>query len=320
MDRRTFLKTAPAATVASGALGGASLAHGDAHPKASNGRPAQKPYQNGKSPWPISLDGATVGWPKLGKFVDIAAEAGYDAIEPWMRQLEQYEADGGNLKDLAKRIEDRDLFVPSIIGLWNAIPTQRSAFEKSLTPTRKRMRLARDLGAQHVQTIPAKEGEMNLDWAGQAYRQLLDIGLNDYNLVPALVFVEMFTIKTLSDAAHAALVADHPKARIIPDTFHMHLAGSGLASLRHLHGDFIAIFQFNDAPATPARDKLNDGHRVMPGDGILPLQQALQDLHHAGFKRAVSVELYNSKYHKMDALKAARLGLNKTVAVIDQAV
>jgi sugar phosphate isomerase/epimerase len=324
MDRRSFLKSAPGAALAGGLIANAGRTRaasraGDAGAH-GEGREAPKRYQNGRSPWPISLDGATVGWPKLETFVEVAAKAGYDAIEPWMRQLEQYEQDGGDLKALGQRIAERGMFVPSIIGLWDAIPTERSAFEKSLKATRRRMGLAQKIGARHVQTIPAKDGQMDLDWAGEAYRRILDIGLNDHDLTPALVFVEMFTIKTLRAATYAALAADHPAARIIPDTFHMHISGSGLSGVGHLSGDFIAILQFNDAPAEPARDQLNDGHRVMPGDGILPLQSMLQDLHRVGFDRAVSVELYNRKYQQMDALKAAKLGLDKTVAVIDAAV
>lgn len=321
MDRRDFLKTGSvsAAAAAAGSMM-PSAARADHHERSGRGEGSGKRYQNGRSPWPISLDTATIGWGDLEKSIDVAAEAGFDAIEPWMRQLEEYEASGGSLKDLGKKVRDRGLIVPSVIGLWGAIPTQRNRFESSLEDTRRRMRMAADLGAEHVQTIPAQEGEMDLDWASEAYRRLLEIGLNDYDINPALVFVAMFTIRTIGEAAHVALNADHPKAKIIPDTFHMHISGSGLSGIRHLSGDFIAIMQFNDAPDSPPRDQLNDGHRVFPGDGILPLEKMLQDLHATGFERCVSLELYNRKYHEMDALEAAKMGLKRTVDVIDRAI
>ena len=60
--------------------------------------------------------------------VRIAAETGYDAIEPWEGELRDYERDGGSLEDLGRRIADAGLFVPSVIGLWNAIPPTREAF------------------------------------------------------------------------------------------------------------------------------------------------------------------------------------------------
>jgi len=312
MDRRTFLK-ASTATAATPFAAAPAFAQGQAGAEA-------RPYQDGKSPWPISLDTATIGFGDLEDDIDVAAEAGFDGIEPWMRQLEAYEENGGSLEDLGRKLGDRGLFVPSVIGLWNAIPTNADAFEDNMSETRRRMGLAAALGAQQVQTIPANDGEMDLQWAGQAYQRILDIGLNEFDINPALVFVEMFTIKTLAQATHAALAADHPRARIIPDTFHMHISGSGLRGLRHLNGDFLAILQFNDAPDSPSRDELSDPDRVMPGDGMLDLGPMLRDLRHIGFNRAISLEMYNPKYQQMDSLKAARLGLNKTVGVIEAAL
>ena len=48
--------------------------------------------------------------------VEIAVQAGYDAIEPWVREVRQYQESGGSLKDLRKRIEDGGLTVESAIG------------------------------------------------------------------------------------------------------------------------------------------------------------------------------------------------------------
>jgi sugar phosphate isomerase/epimerase len=147
------------------------------------------------------------------------------------------------------------------------------------------------------------------------------MGIADYRLVPAMVFVEFLPgCARLGQAAAIALDADHPQARIIPDAFHMHLGGSGFSGLRKIQGDFIAIFQFNDAPATPARGELKDEHRVFPGDGILPLEQCLRDLRDIGFERCVSLELYNPTYWKRDLLDVAREGREKTLRVIESAL
>jgi len=320
MDRRTFLKGTAAGSVTA-ALGAATGC-------AAEGSTATAPdkqntnlgYQDGTSPWPISLDAATVGWPDLETFVDVAAKTGYDGIEPWMRQLRAYEKNGGDLNEIGQKLRDRDLYVPSVIGLWDAIPTGRKQFDAAMKNTRDRMRMVSELGAKHVQTIPAQDGEMDLDWAGEAYRRILEVGLNEYDVHPALVFVKFFTIRTLSEAVHAALAADHPEAKIIPDTYHMHLSGSGLSSLRHLNGSFIAIFQYNDAPVEPGREELGDEDRVMPGDGILPLERVLTDLYGIGYEGSISVELYNPKYQEMDTEKAARIGLDRTRSTIQRAM
>src|SRR5437016_10587306 len=65
-----------------------------------------------------SLNMSTVRGQKLSvpDQVELAAKAGYDAIEPWIGELRQYEQGGGNISDLRKRIADRGLKVPSAIG------------------------------------------------------------------------------------------------------------------------------------------------------------------------------------------------------------
>jgi hypothetical protein len=122
-----------------------------------------------------------------------------------------------------------------------------------------------------------------------------------------------------SQPAAIAIDTDHPRAKIIPDVFHMHITHSGFTGLKHLRGDFFAIFQFNDAPAAPAIDQLKDEHRVFPGDGILPLADILRDLLATGYADCISLELYNPEYWKRDLEGVAREGREKTLKVIAQA-
>lgn len=318
IDRRTAL-TGMVGMAAAGATG--CVTSGRPESKSSHARPG---WQDGRSPWPVCLDTATIRPASMEDKVRIAAEAGYDAIEPWEGELRDYERDGGSLEDLGRRIADAGLFVPSVIGLWNAIPPTREAFDASLPATRDRMRMAAAIGSRQIQTIPQPQRpwqEFDLAWASARYRELIEIGVNDYDLVPALVFVQFLPgCARLGQAAAVALDADHPKARIIPDAFHMHIGDSGFAGLRKLQGDFIAIFQFNDAPASPSKAELKDEHRVFPGDGILPLKQCLRDLHDIGFERCISLELYNPDYWKRDLLEVAREGREKTLRVIESAL
>ena len=305
--------------------GGVAAAAAASIPTLSQARADQqtRQWQNGRSPWPICLDTATIRPVSLEEKIRIAAKAGFDAIEPWEGELRDYEAGGGNLEELGRRIRDAGLFVPSVIGLWNAIPPTEEAWTKQLPETRERMRMVSAIGSEFVQVIPQPKRpwqEFDLAWASAKYRELLEIGLKDYNINPAMVFVEFLTgAARMGQAAAIALDADHPKAKIIPDVFHMHIGDSGFSGLRLIQGEFIAIFQFNDAPAQPTKPNLEDKHRVFPGDGILPLVQCLKDLHAIGYRRCISLELYNPEYWTRDPLDVAREGLDKTIKVIQQA-
>ena len=126
-------------------------------------------WQKGRSPWPLCMDTATIRPASLKDKIKIAAEAGFDAIEPWEGELRDYEAGGGNLADLGKMITDAGLFVPSVIGLWNAIPPIKEAWEEQLPKTRDRMRMASAIGSEFVQVIPQpnRGRGKNSTWRGR---------------------------------------------------------------------------------------------------------------------------------------------------------
>lgn len=309
MKRRTFL------TLSAGGVLGSSLSEAT---KATT--IDKKRYQSGTSPWPICLDTATIRPASLHEKIEIAHEAGYDAIEPWDMELREFEEKGGNLTDLRKKIKDLGMFVPSVIGLWNALPPTQEEWELSLPDTRERMRMAAEIGSEHIQTIPNTVGEhYDTLWVANRYRDIIEIGINDYDIKPAIVFVKFFPLKTLGESVAVALNANHPEAKIIPDTFHMHISQGGFEGLKLLNGDMIAIFQFADAPASPGPNDLQDSQRVYPGDGVLPLAQSLRDLYATGFKGCVSLELYNPNYYEQNLLEVAKIGLQKTLAVINEA-
>ena len=301
------------------AAGAAGAALACAGPSASS-----RDFQRGRSPWPLCLDTATIRPQTLLKKIEVAAAAGFDAIEPWDGELREFEQSGGDLEELGVRIRDAGLFVPSVIGLWDAIPATQEAWDAQLPHTRERLRMIAAIGAEHAQLIPGPrrpQAEFDRLWAAERYHDLLKIGVGEYGVVPALVFVEFLDgCKRLSQAMDIAIQANHPKARVIPDVFHMHIGCSGFEGLSRIDGDAIAIFQFNDAPASPAIDELEDSHRVFPGDGILPLEACLRDLRDIGYRRCVSLELYNPSYWERDPLEVAREGHAKTLAVIERAL
>lgn len=314
MERRKFIALGTLGSIAANTM--PEIAFG----KTLNSKKKEKRYQKNISPWPVCMDTATIRPASLKDKVKIAAKAGFDAIEPWDGELQKFEADGGNLKDLGKEIKDRGLFVPSVIGLWNAIPPTQDLWEKSLVDTRNRMRMASAIGAEHVQTIPNTIGEnYNQKWAADRYRDIIEIGIKEYNIKPALVFVKYFPIKTMGQAAGIAMDANHPQAKIIPDAYHMYISEGGFEGIKLLRGEMIAIFQFNDAPSSTPLKELKDEHRVYPGDGILPLEQIFKDLKGTGFKGCISLEMYNPVYWKEDLQKVAETGLRKTLEVLQRA-
>jgi sugar phosphate isomerase/epimerase len=250
--------------------------------------------------------------------VGLAAKAGYQAIEPWINELERHVEKGGTLRDLGRRIADAGLRVPSAIGFAEWIVDDDGQRRKGLERARRDMDMVRQIGGVRIAAPPVgatKQTDLSLLRAAERYRALAEVGAR-LGVVPQ---VEMWgfstTLGRLGEAALVALESGHPQACVLADVYHLHKGGSGLGGMRLLSGAALHVFHMNDYPAQPARAELTDAHRVYPGDGVAPLPQLLREMRQAGFRGVLSLELFNRDYWKQDALQVARTGLEKMRAV-----
>jgi sugar phosphate isomerase/epimerase len=255
----------------------------------------------------------------LTQEVDVAAKSGYQAIEPWISKLDKHVKDGGSLKDVAKRIRDLGLVVPSSIGFCEWIVDDDGRRKKGLEEARRSMDLVQQLGGQRLAAPPVgatEQADLNLYRAVDRYRALLELG-DKMGVVPmAEVWGFSKSLGRLGEAALVAIETGHPKACVLADVYHLHKGGSGFGGLKLLSGAALQIFHMNDYPADPPREKITDAHRVYPGDGVAPLAPMLRDLRGLGFRGFLSLELFNREYWKQDALTVARTGLEKMRAAV----
>ena len=312
MERRNFISSCAASATA--------IALAESSALKNTSQPTQR-WQYGTTRWPICLDTSTLSKDiGLAEKVELAAKAGFDAIEPWDYELKNHLADGASLVDLGKRIRDLGMFVPSVIGLWGALAPTKEIFNSEIDQHKECLDRIAAIGSEHVQVIPKFNRQDALDHrtASWAYAQICAMA-KQYNLKPAVIFLNFVKgLERLSDAARIAMDSGVDGGKIIPDTYHMFLSGSPVSSLNMLNGNAIAIFQFADAghnvQASNARGL--DGRRVLPGDGKLPLTDYLNALKLIGYKGCISLELYNKEYRKRAPAPFLEEALRKTVAVV----
>jgi sugar phosphate isomerase/epimerase len=246
--------------------------------------------------------------------VDVAANAGYQCIEPWLNALTAYTAQGGSLADLRKRIADLGLTVESAIAFPQWVvddPAKRAA---ALEQARREMDIVAQIGGRRIAAPPAGANNgpnIALPAIVERYRAVLEIG-DQAGVVPELEFWgSSTTLNRLAQAVFVALESGHPKACVLADVFHLYKGGSGFNGLRLLSGQTIQLIHMNDYPADPPRETVADRNRVYPGDGVAPLKQILADLRHINPRTVLSLEVFNPNYWKGDPLETAKTGLAK---------
>ena len=257
------------------------------------------------------------------KEVELAAKAGYDGIEPWIRELEAFVKDGGSLKDLGKRIADLGLRVESAIGFANWIVDDDAKRAEGLEVAKRDMDMLKQIGGTHIAAPPvgAHRGSPKLDLfkVAERYRALLEVGDQTGIIPQAEVWGFSDNLSRLGETMFAVIEAGHKDACILPDVYHIYKGGSDFAGMAAIAGSKIHCFHVNDYPADPPRDTISDKDRVYPGDGVAPLNNIFQMIAANGFSGVLSLELFNPGYWELDAEQVATTGLAKTKEAVAKA-
>lgn len=270
-------------------------------------------------PWPkfrYCLNTSTIngGEVPVREQLAIAAEAGYDSVELWLRDVTKYLEQGGKLSDLAKEISDLGLGLDSAIAFGNWIADDPQQRASGLEQCRRDMEMVRDLGGQRIAAPPVGatgEPKLNLDAAAERYRRLLEIGAECEVAPQVELWGFSLNLASLAEVLYVATAANHPNACLLLDVYHMYKGGSDFTNIGFVPGTKLHCLHMNDYPDTPARTEINDAARVYPGDGVAPIGEILKSLVANGFAGTLSLELFNRDYWKLPPQEVAKVGLEK---------
>jgi 2-keto-myo-inositol isomerase len=255
--------------------------------------------------------------------IKIAAQAGYQAIEPWIDEIEAHQQQGGSLDELKKRIQDSGLTVESAVGFAEWIVDDDVKRASGLERAKYEMDLVQKIGGKRIASPPAGAVEVSdIDYLKVAdrYRALLEAG-DQIGVVPQVeIWGFSQTLHRLGQAILVAVESRHPQACVLPDVYHLYKGGSDFTGLKLLNGSAVHVFHMNDYPATPPRETITDSDRVYPGDGVAPLHAILKTLCDIGFDGYLSIELFNETYWQQNPLTVARTALEKTQSLVEAAL
>ena len=310
-SRRQFFGSSMAATVAAGMSGAGSLARAQAPTTSA------KPFR-----FRYGLNTGTIRGYKLGfaEQVEVAGQAGFEGIEPWMSDVEKFVQGGGSLKDMGKHCKDLGLAVYGGIGFASWIVDDEQQRAKGGERLKQEMDWLAQLGGTHIAAPPAGANrqcaKLDPDRMAERYRAILELGRQS-GVIPQLeIWGSSVNLSKLNEALDVAARAGHRDACILADVFHLYRGGTDFSALRLLGRQVVHDFHMNDYPATPERATITDAHRIWPGDGIAPLKQILGILAANHCDVFLSIELFNAEYWKQPVALTAATGLAKMKASV----
>lgn len=112
--------------------------------------------------------------------------------------------------------------------------------------------------------------------------------------------------------------AAHPNVAPLLDFYHFWSGLNKLEDLDQIRQGEIGHVHFQDVPDMP-RELLDNTTRIIPGDGVAPLNRMLRTLADKGYAGPLSVELFLPKFQQGDPYEVAREIRQKCEAVMRRA-
>lgn len=246
----------------------------------------------------------------LPEQIRVAAEAGYEGIEIWVRDVVSYLEQGGSLADLRRIAEDEGIAFANAIAFWKWADTDARERAGGIELAVREAEWLAELGCPSAAAPPFGnvEGaslERLADGYGELVRRIRPMGVD-----PLLEFWGRSpALSRLEEAIAVAERTDATDTKLLLDPFHMYTGGSSLDTLSRLSGDRIGIVHVNDYPAAPPREAIQDPDRVFPGEGVFPSGEFVSRLHGAGYRGFLSLELFIPDFGAGSALDVAVRGL-----------
>jgi 2-keto-myo-inositol isomerase len=204
-------------------------------------------------------------------------------------------------------------------GLWEPNPGHAA----SLEALKKRCEMFATLGLTRLYsptgTAPTqkfteddyKAGPDNMRQVGEIAKQ--------FRMTVMAEFIRTSTyISTLTTLLKMTRAAAHPNVAPLLDFYHFWSGLNKLEDLDLIRPGEIGHVHFQDVPDIP-RELLDSTTRIIPGDGIAPLNRMLRKLAEKEYSGPLSVELFLPKFQQGDPFEVAREIRQKAEPVMRQA-
>ena len=271
----------------------------------------------------IGWNGETMPALPLDKEIEVAAEAGYLGVEVFIPKLVTY-LKSHTATELARFLQDNHLVPLTMNGIENINFRPPPEFDKVKEECRWLSKLAQEIGCPGIVVVPSPQPE-GVTWEQvkvetvSALRDLADIAaLYGIKLGFEFLAPANCSVRTLAQGWEIVQATERENVGLVFDTYHFYVGGSSWESLQDLEVGCLLVVHINDVEDLPI-EQLTDGHRLLPGEGILPLDRMLTHLHIRGYDGAYSLEVMRPAYREREPLEYARAGLESVRNALSRA-
>ncbi len=268
----------------------------------------------------LAINGATTMKATLPEDIAAASAAGFKAIEIWAAKMDAY-LETNSIEGLKTLFVNADLQPASInsIEFITFRPPEEYATVKARC--RELCEMAQSLNCDKIVVVPSPTpegmgwGEIK-DGSVRVLRELSKVA-EPYGIKLAFEFLGFAwcSVRTLGQCWEIVRETSCANVGLVIDTCHFYAGGSDLHTIEAVDPAKIFIFHINDVEERPL-DTIEDAHRLLPGEGVIPLDDILARLEQIGFDGLCSIELFRPEYWQRDAAELATAARAATLELV----
>lgn len=267
----------------------------------------------------FAFNGASTGSADLLTDVRVARQANYDALEIRDAKLRAYLEAQGSLPALRERLVQAGLEAISLNTIEDSTLRTEIGQKIVLEKCRILCDVAAALACPFVIAVPSPLRRTDPAQVPaktvEALRAAVAVA-KPYGVRIGFEFLGFAdsSVSTLGAAREIVEAVNDPAVGLVIDAFHFYVGGSTWEMLDQLDPARLFLVHLDDAENVP-REQLTDAHRLLPGDGVVPLRDLVRRLHALGYNGVYSIELFRPEYWKWDPAHLARVALYKMEAL-----
>lgn len=270
----------------------------------------------------LALSGATIMPTPMPADVVAAAAAGFQGFEIAAPKLDAY-LEAHPIEALRAAFQERGVrpvAIGAIVGVTFRSPVEYAGVQDRL---RQLCRACVALGCRVVVVTPgsAPAGASWSEVRAETIRVLQDLGgiaaRHDVRVAFEFLGYPWSSVRTLTQGWEVVKQAGRGNVGLVLDTSQFYIGGSEPRSILDVPQEGIDLVHVCDVEDRP-REELEAAHRLLPGEGVLPLDDVLIRLRHIGYDKPCAVELFRPAYWERDPVALAREARTATMEYVGE--
>lgn len=261
----------------------------------------------------LAFHGATTMTSDLETDVAVTAQAGFKALEVWAAKMDRY-LTAHSLADLNTLFGSHGL-LPLALNSIEFIAFRGDEYASVQERLHELGKIAQAIGCPTIVVVPSPLPDRNMPWSEvlaeyvAVLRDLSDIA-SLYNVRLSFEFLGFgwCSVRTPRAAFEIVQECDRDNVGMTVDAAHFYGGGGLIDELDGLDPERIFAFHLDDLEDTP-KEAITDGTRLLPGLGVVPLDDICARLKRIGYDGSCTIELFRPEYwdwHPQDLANKAR--------------